>query len=421
MRIRRSRPGFTLIEVLVIFAIIAALVGITIPAVQKVRSSADRVTCANNLRQLGIAAHTYHEVKGKLPPAVSMPYATPAVQPSLADLSGIPPFEMLNDSAARINSDPRYPFGPGWTVYLLPYIGHGPLFDQANISDYWTYFNDDPYPDPMRDRWRSIVQNQTIPEYMCPSDSGREVPFEGYKLPLFKAGIDPLIKNGGLLNGGITNGGIINGGVLGGGIVTSVDAFLTANLNPTPNGPWARGNYAANAGPGWWQMSLNGQPYQESYGLTGPVMGINFGSILQRIPDGTGSTILFSEVRIGKGTQDPRGVWAIPFPGSSVIAANAIGDCPTPNDNNETSDDLEGCPNFWYPGIGTRDQMGCNNGFANLGWPSWQAQARSRHYQGVNVCFADGSVRFISNFIPQSTWFFMLSANDANIFSYSWD
>jgi prepilin-type N-terminal cleavage/methylation domain-containing protein/prepilin-type processing-associated H-X9-DG protein len=354
-----SRRAFTLIELLVTMAIIAILVGLMVPAVQKVRSAVARMSCANNIRQIGLAAHSYHDANRRLPPACTMAYARPAKPPSITDASGLPPIEVINDSAARKNSDPNQPFGPNWAVHLLPYIDQAPLHQQANIGDYQTGYAAGNAT--LRDRWRSIVKNQTIPVYLCPADSGAGTPFQGY---------------------------------------------------PNAPGPWARGNYAANAGPGWWQMSLNGGSYQESYGMTGPVLGINFGAALAHLADGASNTILFSELRIGIDARDPRGVWAIGLPGSSVTAANAIGDCTTPNDVNELSDDVEGCPSFWYQGIGKRDRIGCSTGFLNLGWPSWQAQARSRHSGGVNVCFGDGSVRFISDYIPQGTWFFLLSSSD---------
>lgn len=99
------KRGFTLIELLVVIAIIAILIALLLPAVQQAREAARRSTCKNNLKQIGIALHNYHDTHSVLPPGVLM----------FDDGSGDPDPDLGNW---------------GWNTFLLPYIDQAPLYNQ---------------------------------------------------------------------------------------------------------------------------------------------------------------------------------------------------------------------------------------------------------------------------------------------------
>src|SRR5262245_10960059 len=130
------RHGFTLIELLVVIAIIAVLIGLLLPAVQKVRETAARIKCANNLKQLGLAAHNYHDSHGHLPPAIG--YYPPAAGA----------------------------LGP-YFFHLLPYVEQDDLYRSALGSVLF------PAPDgPTTVYYPGVnkVCSQRVPIFLCPSD-----------------------------------------------------------------------------------------------------------------------------------------------------------------------------------------------------------------------------------------------------------
>jgi len=127
------RRAFTLIELLVVIAIIAILIGLLLPAVQKIREAANRIRCANNLKQIGLAAHNYESAHGELPPGYLGP--VPEVDPP----NGPPHFQ--NQFV-------------GLLVYLLPYVEQENLLRELEAArgPEWNmdlrYSNQSPAPKP---------------------------------------------------------------------------------------------------------------------------------------------------------------------------------------------------------------------------------------------------------------------------------
>jgi prepilin-type N-terminal cleavage/methylation domain-containing protein len=132
-----TRSGFTLVELLVVIAIIGILIGLLLPAVQAAREAGRRMQCQNNLKQIGLAMHNYHDVHKTLPFASGYNYAGPA-----------------NTGT--------------WAAFILPYLEEQSVYDLFNFD----------YP-----MWNALNQRAVttvVATYLCPSD------------PMVA---DPIIKN----------------------------------------------------------------------------------------------------------------------------------------------------------------------------------------------------------------------------------
>ncbi len=134
-----SRRAFTLIELLVVIAIIAVLIGLLLPAIQKVREAANRMSCTNNLKQIGVAMHNFHDTYGHFPPG--------NVSPTTGNVTR----------------------GWAWSALLLPFIEQGALYNQLQPRLQTTTRNDVPLPGTTG---AALWVTTPIKTYMCPSDNG---------------------------------------------------------------------------------------------------------------------------------------------------------------------------------------------------------------------------------------------------------
>jgi len=197
------------------------------------------------------------------------------------------------------------------------------------------------------------------------------------------------------------------------------------HYNDPTGGPaekdWVRGNYGVTAGWEDYDHVANGGTKTTTQAgvmkgfVSSPLMSANYGARYTDVTDGLSNTILIAELRAGKSPLDPRGVWALGFPSSSIVNAGRAPYNPTPNNNlgdsGNDGDEIQTCSKFWTPTIGSVDLMGCIQS-GNL---MTSGMSRSRHTGGVNVCQGDGSVRFIRNTIDELTWCLLISKADGQV------
>lgn len=161
MRLRR--PGFTLIELLVVIAIIAILIALLLPAVQAAREAARRTQCKNNLKQLGLALHNYHDTFGKFPPSrIEM---------------GQTGQQWTGAATGR-----RQLNATGWTM-LLPYIEQSAMYNKYdhNSAAGWSYvygaYSAGSVAGNPENNWPIV--SQKVSAFLCPTDSSNDYFYPG--------------------------------------------------------------------------------------------------------------------------------------------------------------------------------------------------------------------------------------------------
>ena len=177
---RLRRPGFTLIELLVVIAIIAVLVAILLPAVQQAREAARRSQCQNNLKQIGIAIHSYNEALNILPPGAF--WQGPHYHGSIL-------------------------------VHLLPYVDQAGLYNQINFAALDI--------DGQVGADGKLLRSRIIPGYLCPSDTHASMNGDR-ALQNYSACVGPFLTGGAAGNTGGCSGGCTETG----------SAFALANTPP---------------------------------------------------------------------------------------------------------------------------------------------------------------------------------------------
>jgi prepilin-type N-terminal cleavage/methylation domain-containing protein len=150
-----ARVGFTLIELLVVIGIIAVLIGLLVPAVQKVRETAIRLQCKNNLKQIGLAAHDYHDTHLNLPPGYLG--TSPDLSADISNLNYFVQFQWV-----------------GVLVYLLPYIEQSNTWNaavnEAIALGAPNYFNNEDVDPIFLGVDQEGLANLKIKVFVCPAD-----------------------------------------------------------------------------------------------------------------------------------------------------------------------------------------------------------------------------------------------------------
>jgi len=357
-----NRRGFTLVELLVVIAIIGVLVALLLPAVQQAREAARRMQCANNLKQYGIAIHTYHDTWNKLPTSSAV-YS---------------PGDGWAAQSAHV--------APGMGVSILPQMEQQPLYDKviwnyATVSSMPHRYADGVDRGPRVGRWSPVngtngvtwADTVQVPYAMCPSDSTQ---------------MDTNWQATGASYTGCM------GSQRAPSPVGSCNIFLN---NPPPPSTirYTEVMAGGNCDHGCTTQAATSGVFSRA-GLRG---NINFGAVR----DGTSNTIFMGEI-LGECHDHWSGGWWY-FNGAGNACASTS--CPINILTPCAGDNVQEAQTKGYPYAGLNGQPDCvspNGGHSgtqewNLSWGF-----KSRHPQGCQFVFGDGSVHFISQSVNYQTY-----------------
>lgn len=355
--------GFTLIELLVVIAIIAILIALLLPAVQQAREAARRTQCKNNLKQLALACHNFHDVYNRMPPSSTMDFDD-TVDNSW-DNGGL--YAGLGWDAAP---------GQGVLFHLLPYMEQNNLYmlgttpkgfdDHSNVA----FNNIKGVYKAGTNTWFNTASDWTahqtkMPMFECPSDPQRgnltQWYFFGHCLGLNRDSFYSIGVTGGTEVGAPSSYLGVAGQVHGIGFTRSGSTLTpcAAELDPRSKDPDGNGV----------------QDFQHAAQLRGVFGGTRSKVNFRDITDGTSNTLLFGETTAGINYKNP---WY-------VINSLGVATFTNPTYRNDANED--------------RGRFSFN----------------SLHTGGAQFALADGSVRFLSKNVDRATMLYLAAMQDGKV------